>query len=124
MDGRRKLLLVDDDAAVLEYLTLKLAGEFDVTSCADAEAAIAIARERSPDIIVCDIELPEMDGGDLSAALFALVETRDIPFVYLTGLLTPAELDARGNQLAGRVAVSKQSPIREIVARIRAQLAG
>jgi CheY-like chemotaxis protein len=122
MQGRKKLLLVDDDSAVLEYLALKLAGEFEVVSCGDAEAALDIAREQAPDLILCDIELPKMDGGDLSAALFALGETRDIPFVYLTGLLTPEQLGARGNQLAGRVAVSKQSPMPEIVARIRAQL--
>jgi CheY-like chemotaxis protein len=122
MDGKKKLLLVDDDAAVLEYLTLKLGGEFEVLSCSDAAAALRMVRNQAPDLVLCDIDLPEMDGGDLSAALFALEETRDIPFVYLTGLLTPADLAVRGNQLAGRVAVSKQSPIQEIVARIRAQL--
>ncbi len=122
MDRKKKLLLVDDDAAVLEYLTLKLGGEFEVLSCSEGEAALGMVRAQAPDLILCDIELPEMDGGDLSAALFALEDTRDIPFIYLTGLLTPADLAARGNQLAGRVAVSKQSPIEEIVARIRAQL--
>lgn len=123
MQARKKVLLVDDDDAVLQYLRLKLGDEFDVLACGDAAAAIGMARERLPDLILCDIDLPDMDGGDLSAALYALEETRGIPFVYLTGLLSAADLVARGNQLAGRLAVSKQSPIQEIVARIRAQLA-
>jgi hypothetical protein len=42
--------------------------------------------------------------------------------VVLTALASPQDLAAKGNQLAGRSAISKQAPIEEIVARIRAAL--
>lgn len=122
MAMKKKLLLVDDDAAVLEYLGIKLGRDFDLTGCQSAAEALGAARESAPDLIVCDIDMPGMDGGDLSATLFAQAETRDIPVVFLTALLTPADLSARGNQLAGRAAVSKHAPFDEILARLRAAL--
>lgn len=122
MRTRVKLLLVDDDEAVIEFLNLKLGAEFDLTATGTPEAALALARDTQPDLVLCDIDLPGMDGGDISAALFAHPETRDIPLVYLTALVTPQDLAARGHQLAGRAAISKQSPIAEIIARIRATL--
>ncbi len=122
MDHKKKLLLVDDDEAVLEYLGVKLGREFDLVGCASAERALALVRERRPDLVLCDIDLPGMDGGDLSALLFADAQTRDIPFLFLTALLAPAELQAKDHQLAGRRAISKQAPIEEIAARIREAL--
>ena len=122
MRAKAKLLLVDDDEAVIEFLNLKLGAEFDLTATGTPEAALALARDTQPDLVLCDIELPGMDGGDISAALFANPETRGIPLVYLTALVTPQDLAARGYQLAGRAAISKQSSIEEIVARIRAAL--
>jgi CheY-like chemotaxis protein len=122
MSARAKLLLVDDDEAVIEYLNLKLGAEFDLTATGSPEAALALARDARPDLVLCDIDIPGMDGGDISAALFANPETHDIPLVFLTALVTPQDLAAKGNQLAGRAAISKQSPIEEIKARIRAAL--
>jgi CheY-like chemotaxis protein len=122
MSARRKLLLVDDDEAVIEYLNVKLGGEFELMATGSPLQALAIARDARPHLVLCDIDIPGMDGGDISAALFADPETHDIPVVFLTALVTPQDLAAKGNQLAGRAAISKQSPIEEIKARIRAAL--
>jgi CheY-like chemotaxis protein len=122
MDARRKLLLVDDDEAVIEYLGVKLGGEFELVAAGSPEEVLALAIEGQPDLVLCDIDLPGMDGGDISAALFANPQTHAIPLVFLTALVTPEDLRAQGNQLAGRAAISKQSPIEEIAARIRAAL--
>jgi CheY-like chemotaxis protein len=122
MSARKTILLVDDDEAVLEYLTVKLGAEFDLLSTGSPEEALELARGKRPDLVLCDIDLPGMDGGDISAALFGQPETHAIPLLFLTALVTPADLAAKGNQLAGRAAISKQSPIAEIAARIRAAL--
>ena len=120
---RQLLLLVDDDPAVIDFLTVKLGREFDTVSADSAEQALRLARERKPDLILCDIDLhASLDGGDLSALLYGDHEMRAIPLIYLTGLVTPEELMARGNELAGRAAISKQASIEQIVARIRATL--
>lgn len=123
MSERAKLLLVDDDEAVIEFLNLKLGAEFELMATGSPDGVLALARDGRPDLVLCDIDIPGMDGGDISAALFAHPETRDIPVVFLTALVTPQDLAAKGNQLGGRAAISKQSPIEEIAARIRAALA-
>ena len=120
MGLRRKLLLVDDDEAVIAFLRAKLGAEFDLTATTSAEQVLELARKHRPDLVLCDIELPGMDGGDVSAALFSDGGLRDIPVVFLTALVSPEALRASGNQLAGRAAISKQSPIDEIIARLRA----
>jgi len=122
MSARKKLLLIDDDEAVIEYLNVKLGGEFELMATGSPEQALGLARDGKPDLVLCDIDLPGMDGGDISASLFAHPETRGIPLVFLTALVTPEDLAAKGNQLAGRAAISKQSSIEEIAARIRAAL--
>jgi len=122
MGARRKLLLVDDDEAVIEYLNVKLGGEFELMATGSPEKVLPLALDGQPDLVLCDIDLPGMDGGDISAALFANPQTHGIPLVFLTALVSPADLRARGNQLAGRAAISKQASIEEIAARIRAAL--
>jgi len=123
MASRKKLLLVDDDEAVIEYLNIKLGGEFELMATGSPEKVLPLVLNGRPDLVLCDIDLPGMDGGDVSAALFANRETHAIPLVFLTALVSPDDLKAQGNQLAGRSAISKQSPVEEIVARVRAALA-
>lgn len=120
---RKLILLVDDDETVLEFLGEALRADYDLLSAQSAEQALALALGRRPDLVLCDIELPGMDGGDISAALYAREATRDIPLVFLTALASPAQLAAQGHQLGGRAALSKQSSLEEILARLRAVLA-
>ena len=124
---RKKLLLIDDDDAVLDYLKVKLGGEFDLVTAGSAAAALALVRDARPDLVLCDIDLQSdvegQDGGDISVALFSHEDTRHIPLIFLTALASPSDLKASGNQLGGRAAISKQSPIEEILARIRLSLA-
>ena len=123
MSPRPLILLVDDDDAVLAFFGAKLSADYELLSATSADAALALARERRPNLVLCDIELPGMDGGDLSAALFADPATTELPFAFLTALVSPEDLKAQGQQLAGRAAISKQAPVPEILARIRALLA-
>ena len=122
MEEKKKLLLVDDDATVLAFLGIKLGREFDVMTCDSARKALGLAREYAPHVILCDVDMPDMDGGDLSAALFSQTETREIPLVFLTALLDAEELRQKGNQLAGRAAVSKHARFEDILARVRASV--
>ena len=119
MTARKKILLVDDDDAVIEVLHLRLAPHYDVISTNSPANAFGLARDHRPDLIVCDIDMPEMDGGDISAALHADRDLNHIPFLYLTGLASPGDLQAKRQELAGRAAISKHSKSEELLARIR-----
>jgi CheY-like chemotaxis protein len=127
MQGRKKLLLIDDDEAVLDYLTVKLGGEFELMTTRSSVGVLELVRDGRPDLVLCDIDLHSgsegMDGGDISVALVSDEDLRNIPFIFLTGLASPTDLKATRNELGGRSAISKQAPIEEIIARIRASLA-
>ena len=118
MNSRKKILVIDDDATIIDFLRAKLP-EHDIVATESARDAVALARNHRPDLILCDINMPEVDGGDVSVALFNDDAVRAIPFVYLTGLTTPKDLGARGGHLGGRAALSKHMPPDELVGRIR-----
>ena len=122
MNVKAKLLLIDDDEAALALLEAKLGSRYALVKTSQPEDVLRLVRESKPDLILCDIEMPGIDGGDLSAMLFGRDDTRSIPLVYLTALVSPEALRAQGGQLGGRAAVSKDSPLEDIVARIEASL--
>ena len=116
--SKRRILVVDDDDAVLEFWRAKLASRYEVLTTSASGEVLAIARKEKPQLILCDVDMPEVDGGDISSALFADDELRGIPVLFLTGLVGPAELKRLAGQLGGRAAVSKSEPVEAIVARI------
>jgi two-component system cell cycle response regulator DivK len=82
------LVLVVEDNAVnmkLAVFLLQSAGHV-VLSAADAEAGLTLARERAPDLILMDIQLPGMDGLEAIRLLKQDVTTRMIPVIALTAL--------------------------------------
>ena len=113
---KRKIMVVDDDEAVLDFLRAKLGARYELLVVSEAEQVLRLARERRPDLILCDIDMPGMDGGDVSAALFADDETRDIPVLFLSQLLSSEQ------QVGGRHAIAKSAPLAELQARIEALL--
>lgn len=113
-----KILVVDDDEAVLEFMRAKLGPRFAIVGTTDPRQVLDLARSERPQLILCDIEMPGLDGGDLSAALYAQDDLRDIPLLFLTGLVSQSEIQAQQGQLGGRAAISKEAPIAELVARI------
>jgi len=118
MIEKHKLLVVDDDEAVIEYLHAKLGASYDVVSTNAPDRVLELARKERPSLILCDIDMPDMDGGDVSKELYADAELREIPVLFLTGLVSPSDLKAKGHQIGGRPAVSKQAPMEELARRI------
>ncbi len=119
MIERKKILIVDDDEAVLDFLQAKLGGAYDVITTNAPDHVLALARQHAPELIVCDVDMPDMDGGDVSAALWADDETRSIPVLFLTALASPPEIASSRGQIGGRAAISKRTPPAELVKRIR-----
>jgi signal transduction histidine kinase/DNA-binding response OmpR family regulator len=81
-----RVLAVDDEPAALDMLTetLRPSG-FDVVRASSGVSAIQIARAERPDLVICDLVMPDLDGFGVVAALKADPATADIPIIILTG---------------------------------------
>ena len=79
MNGKKKVLLIDDDDAVLAHLVIKLSKLYEVVSTVDPRQAVALARRELPDVILCDIDMPDMGRPGVSkrAPLAELVQRID-----------------------------------------------
>jgi DNA-binding response OmpR family regulator len=81
----KKILLIEDNLEVCENTTeiLELAG-YAVTSAPNGRIGVDLAQKEKPDLIVCDIMMPELDGYGVLHILNKKPETSAIPFIFLT----------------------------------------
>ena len=83
--GRRRVLVIDDDASARELVMRLLVREgFEVAAACDGAEGLRLARELRPDLITLDVVMPRVDGWAVVAALKATPELADIPIVMLT----------------------------------------
>lgn len=94
------ILIIEDDSSICSNMELILQMEgFDVRTACDGASGIAKARENRPDLILCDIMMPEMDGHTLLEALKSESTLADISFIFVTALDDRA--DVRRGMAAG-----------------------
>lgn len=115
----RTILLVDDETAILELLQFHTEREgFRVLTARDGEQALAIVRDRRPDLIVLDSMLPGLSGLDV---LREVRRASDIPILMLTA--KKEEIDrVLGLELGADDYVTKPFSVRELIARIKGLL--
>ena len=82
---KKRVLIVDDDSLILEVLRAILdLEEFDVLTAPDGETALRLVNEGAPDVVVCDVMMPGMDGYEVCRTLKNDPLTASIPVVLLT----------------------------------------
>ena len=118
-----KILVVDDEPEAVELLefNLKQAG-YAVTTAGDGGEALKKARTQTPDLIVLDVMLPEMDGFEICKSLRLDSTTAKIPIIMLTA--KAAEIDrVLGLELGADDYLTKPFSPRELLLRIKKILA-
>jgi CheY-like chemotaxis protein len=91
------ILIVDDDANVRQLLKLHLsAAGYEVNAAADGIEAGYLVLRSPPDLIICDVNMPHMDGFEFVSAMRADATIPRIPVIFLT---TFEEGDQRGKEL-------------------------
>lgn len=78
-----KLLVVDDNALILDLLMKNLAPLCDVRAAADGADALLKIVDDPPDLVLCDYKMPGLDGRQLYEKLRVREQTRHIPFIFL-----------------------------------------
>lgn len=117
-----RILAIDDDEMVLNYLQRMLGQHYQLILCGAPQVAAQMAKAELPDLILCDIDMPEMDGGSVLAELSEDPRTAQIPFIYLTSMVSPSEVAALDGIVGGRPGISKRAKLEEMLAVIEANL--
>jgi DNA-binding response OmpR family regulator len=85
-----RVLIVDDEPDVLELVDFKLSSQgYDVVKASSGLEALHKARAESPNVIVLDLMLPDLDGFSVCEILRAQPSTRDVPVVVFSALDKP-----------------------------------
>ena len=117
-----RILIIEDEPDTRRNLALMLEMEgYAVEQAADGQAGLALARTRAPDLILCDVTMPGLDGHAVLAALRAGPDTEAVPFVFLTARGERQDLRA-GMNLGADDYLTKPACGDEVLAAIRARL--
>ena len=123
MKEERRILIVDDerDSTHLVKILLEKIGSYCVIEENDAAKAHDSARDFRPDLILLDIMMPQIDGGDIAAQIDADPGLHRTPIIFLTALVTKAEAKA-GLHIQGHPVLAKPIDIPELINRIEENL--
>jgi two-component system KDP operon response regulator KdpE len=110
-----KLLVIDDDSAVTDLLSLLLKSNgFEVAATNNSTEGLGIIRDISPDVVILDLMMPEMDGWQICKAVR---EFSQVPIIILSALNDPSMiasvLDAGADDY-----LTKPTPSRVLIAHI------
>jgi CheY-like chemotaxis protein len=118
MDNR-KILIVDDEEDELSLLDMILSpAGYSVTTSNNGKEALFLAKSICPDLIIVDLLMPDMDGGQVAERLKLQPETKDIPVLFLTGLYTKEQEDEKGHMIAGNMILAKPCESKKLLAMI------
>ena len=86
------ILIVEDEPKNLKLIQdLLQASGYRTVEATDGRQGVELARDRKPDLILMDIQLPVMDGLEATRILKANITTRDIPIIALTSYAMPGD---------------------------------
>ena len=118
----KKVLVIDDTPEIRMIIeeTLNMFG-FDTVLAEDGESGIALARQHLPDLIICDVNMPKLDGFGTLTQLREHESTATIPFMFLSGAVERPNV-RRGMELGADDYVTKPFTPSELLAAVNARL--
>lgn len=122
VDGRKLVLIVDDNADMRAYLRQLLQAHYEVVSAADGAQALELMEAVRPDLVLADVMMPRLDGFGLLEALRSAPETRDLPIVLLSARAGD-EATVSGIAAGADDYLVKPFSARELLARVASNLA-
>ena len=121
---KKRILVVDDEPSITRLLKINLeqTQDYEVEVENNALHAIATAKQFRPDLILLDVLMPGMDGGELASRLQSNPVLSNVPIIVLTAAATKTEVSAHHGRIGGLPFLAKPVDIPEVVARLREHL--
>ena len=88
----KQILVIDDDPAIITYTkTVLNRNGFETFATSNPQAALSMLLLKSPDLVLLDIQMPGLDGGEVFAKLREMPHAAATPVIFMTGLIDPSE---------------------------------
>jgi len=119
---KKKILIIDDFEPLLEEITefLNIEGYIAV-SASDGAEGIQAAMQHCPDLIICDIQMPKLNGYEVYKTLETIPRTASIPFIFLTALTQTSDF-RKGMELGADDYLIKPFEIETLLTTIKKRL--
>ena len=118
----KRILIIEDELEMLRNLTTILRLEkFRPLSAENGRVGVDLAKKQKPDLILCDVMMPGLDGYGVIAALRADAETVTIPFIFLTAKAEKLDIRA-GMNLGADDYITKPVAKADLLAAIHSRL--
>ncbi|MFA6175454.1 MAG: response regulator [Phycisphaerae bacterium] len=121
----KKILIVDDESDILLTLgkRLTVAG-YSVLTADNGHDAMSLAKSNHPDLIILDIVMPGMEGDEVAGKLKENPQTKNIPVIFLTAILSKSEEFGNNHMVADNIVFAKPFEAEELLAEIKTLLCG
>lgn len=121
--NQKSILVADDDEVFLKLVERDLTNAgYSVIKAHDGEEAVRIAKSLRPALVLLDINMPKIDGGEVASQLRGYPLTKDIPIIYLTSMLTKEEEGRIGGNIKGNFLVAKPYDPQALLAYISSRI--
>ena len=121
-DSKGNILIVDELIDNLYYIIHKLSQQgYKVHCVTDSNTALRTVGDNPPDVILLEVNLPEINGYQLCSTLKADEETSDIPVIFLSSSNQVSD-KIKAFQVGGSDYINKSCQLEEVVVRIQAQI--
>jgi len=117
MSTKKKILLVDDEKSFTSLLKLNLedTGDYEVRVENWAEDAFPAAQEFKPDLVLLDIIMPRMSGGDVAARIDSDPVLKGTPIVFLTAAVRKHQVEENEGIICERPCLAKPATVDEVI---------
>ena len=115
--NKRKVLIIEDDNDIREFLKEEVGVYFEVEVAADGTSGFEKARTYDADLIICDVLMPGMTGFEVTKKLKSDFATSHIPIILLTALNSP-EKHLEGIEAGADAYIAKPFSIKLLLARV------
>jgi two-component system, OmpR family, response regulator len=115
--NKKRILIIDDEASFTRLLALNLGctGRYTVRAENWAPNGLAVVRDFKPDLILLDVMMPGIGGGELAAQFQSHPGLNEIPVVFLTAAVKKEEVQSRSGVIGGFPYLAKPVDLQELV---------
>ncbi len=114
---KKKIMIIDDEESFTQMVKINLeeTGRFEVTMVNNPHQSIPVAKSVKPDLILLDVIMPEVDGGDIAYQMKNDPEIAHVPIVFLTAVVREEEAASEEESIGGHTFLAKPVSVRKLV---------